>query len=139
MSIEGGQEATLADGPAEDPQFSPDGQKLAYSQRAASGFSAIAIAAASGGTPSRILGAGEVNRMWHWEPNSQAIDYLKVPNGVYNIWRLPLDGRLPQPLTHFDSGVVTNFAWSPTGKRLAISKGSGVRDVVLIENTPPAH
>jgi Tol biopolymer transport system component len=139
MSIEGGQEATLADGPAEDPQFSPDGQKLAYSQRAASGFSAIAIAAASGGTPNRILGAGEVNRMWHWEPNSQAIDYLKVPNGVYNIWRLPLDGRLPQPLTHFDSGVVTNFAWSPTGKRLAISKGSGVRDVVLIENTPPAH
>jgi hypothetical protein len=53
--------------------------------------------------------------------------------GVSNIWPQPLAGGPPQQVTHFTSGQVFNFAWSPEG-RLVLARGSQSSDVVLITN-----
>ena len=38
-------------------------------------------------------------------------------------------GGAPHPLTRFTDTVVTYFAWSPDGKRLAITRGTNLADI----------
>jgi len=50
-----------------------------------------------------------------------------------DIWSVSLDGKAPRKLTTFDSDRTFAFDVSPES-RLVISRGSFVRDVVLIKN-----
>ena len=68
-----------------------------------------------------------------WAPDGKSILYVDVTNGVGNIWSAPLDGKPPRKLTAFDADQIFAFDVSPDN-RLAISRGSVVRDVVLIKN-----
>jgi len=68
----------------------------------------------------------------HWSPNSEGFDYVSNQNGGFYLWRLPLGGAQPIALAHFDSGQTWNFAWSPDGRKLALSMGAVSSDVVLI-------
>ena len=129
----------VSDGIAGGAEFSPDGQSLAYPLRVSTGHWVIAIVPASGDKPIRTIGLPAGAALGHWAPNGQAIDYVKLQNGADNIWRAPLDGGPPNLLTHFDSGVMWQFAWSHDGKKLALSRGSRTQDLVLIRNTPPAR
>ena len=70
-----------------------------------------------------------------WMPDGRAINYIALNNGVSNIWRQPLDGSPPFQITKFDTGRIFNFAYSPDGKQLALSRGSLNSDVVLIKNS----
>jgi len=139
IPIEGGEAVPVSDGIAGGAEFSPDGQSLAYPLRVSTGHWVIAIVPASGDKPIRTIGLPTGAALGHWAPNGQAIDYVKLQNGADNIWRAPLDGGPPNLLTHFDSGVMWQFAWSHDGKKLALSRGSRTQDLVLIRNTPPAR
>jgi len=136
VSIEGGGQVLLTHQTGGFPTFSPNGQSVAYETEAPNRSSAIAVIPAAGGEATHIIGAGEIEEWspFSWAPNGRAFDYVRVRNGAYNIWRLPLDGSAPMPLTHFDSGVIFNFAWSPDGTRLVLAKGSSSSDVVLLRN-----
>lgn len=68
-----------------------------------------------------------------WSPDGKSILYVHMENGARNIWSAPLDGKAPRRLTAFASERITAFGVSPDN-RLAISRGSTVRDVVLIKN-----
>jgi Tol biopolymer transport system component len=68
-----------------------------------------------------------------WAPDGKSILYTGVTNGVGNIWSVPLDGAPPRRLTAFDADQIFAFDVSPDN-RLVISRGSVVRDVVLIKN-----
>lgn len=67
-----------------------------------------------------------------WAPDGHAIDDLVFRDGATNIWRFPLDGSPPKPLTAFTSEQIMNYRWSPDGKTLAISRGTESSDVMLI-------
>lgn len=70
-----------------------------------------------------------------WTPDGRAINYVALDNGVADIWRQPIDGGPPVQVTKFETGRIFNFAYSPDGKQLALSRGSLNSDVVLIKNS----
>ena len=51
---------------------------------------------------------------------------------VFNVWEQQLAGGASKQLTRFTSGRIFTFQWSRDG-RLAMTRGSVSRDVVLIE------
>ena len=67
-----------------------------------------------------------------WAPDESGLDYVATRGGVSNIWRQPLNGGLPIQITHFSTGKIFSFAWSPDGKWLSLASGLNRSDVVLI-------
>jgi Tol biopolymer transport system component len=74
-----------------------------------------------------------------WSPDGKAIDYAVTKNGVSDIWRQPLAGGAPKQLTHFSSGLIYCFAWSPDGKNLAVARGNQTADIVLLRARKPSR
>jgi len=70
----------------------------------------------------------------HWAPEGEAVDYVLNRNGVSNVWRQSLAGGAPKQITNFESGQISDFAWSHDGRQLAMTRGSESSDVVLIRN-----
>jgi eukaryotic-like serine/threonine-protein kinase len=68
-------------------------------------------------------------------PDGKAILYPITDNGVDNLVRQPLDGGKPQVITNFKSEQITDFHWSPDGKKLGLIRGHDDSDVVLIRET----
>jgi serine/threonine protein kinase/dipeptidyl aminopeptidase/acylaminoacyl peptidase len=115
-------------------ELSPDGQRVAFWRVTHDKWEMAISGASDAGNPIGTVPLPNIATAWHWSPNSRAIDYVKTENGVQNIWRVPVRGGIPKALTHFDSGAIWAFAWSPDGKTLAMSEGSRTLDVVLIRN-----
>ena len=67
-----------------------------------------------------------------WAPGAHAIEDLVFRDGASNLWRFPLDGSTPRPVTTFASEQISNYRWSRDGKTLALSRGTRSADVVLI-------
>jgi Tol biopolymer transport system component len=60
-----------------------------------------------------------------WTPDGRAITYVHNSTGnTTNLYMQPLSGGPPVQLTHFDSepAVVSAYAWSREGKKLAITR-----------------
>ena len=55
-------------------------------------------------------------------------------SNVTNIWSQPLDGAPPKPVTNFKSLWLYNYATSPDGKQIALSRGDQYQDIVLIKD-----
>jgi Tol biopolymer transport system component len=70
-------------------------------------------------------------KSWRWAPDSQGVAYINQQDGR-NLWEQPLDGGPPHALTHFPDAQILDFAWSPDGKRLALSRGRRSDDIVLL-------
>jgi Tol biopolymer transport system component len=67
-----------------------------------------------------------------WTPDGRGIAYVDNMDRK-NIWVQPIAGGAPHPLTKFTEKDITSFAWSPDGKRLAITRGTLLSDIVLIK------
>jgi len=67
-----------------------------------------------------------------WTPDGQALALLLENERAPDLWIQPVSGGAPRRLTH--SGNVTAFAWSPDGKRLAVTRTTASRDVVLFKS-----
>lgn len=74
------------------------------------------------------------NRLAQWSSDGQSMIYRRSPGGIGSLWRLPLDGGEPQQLTKFDSESIFSYAFSPDGKRIAMSRGKVTGDIVMIRN-----
>jgi serine/threonine protein kinase/Tol biopolymer transport system component len=68
-------------------------------------------------------------------PDGKAVAYTIEDKGVDNIWVQPLDGAKGHQITSFSSEEIDDFAWSPDGKRLAVSRTDTSSDVVLLHDT----
>jgi Tol biopolymer transport system component len=66
------------------------------------------------------------------KPDGRGIAFSDHPDPK-NIWMQPIDGGAAHPLTKFTDKTIDDFAWSPDGKRLAITRGASFADIVLIE------
>ncbi len=71
------------------------------------------------------------SREGQWVPGKDEISYIDARSGPPNIWTFAVSARQETQLTHFTSGRIFSFAWSPDGRKLAVSHGDVVSDVVL--------
>jgi hypothetical protein len=53
-------------------------------------------------------------------PGGKGVACAIHENGVDNVWIQPIDGSSGHPITHFTSGQITSFHWSPDGKSLGV-------------------
>jgi Tol biopolymer transport system component len=67
-----------------------------------------------------------------WAPDGRGIAYVNSADGR-NIWEGPFDGGAPRALTHLVDARIFNFAFSPDGRRLAMTRGGALSDIVLIK------
>ena len=66
-----------------------------------------------------------------WTPDGRSLAAMDIRSGTPNLWSgIFADGPAKQ-LTHFTSGVVWDFAWSPDGKYIALARGTDQSDAVL--------
>jgi len=74
------------------------------------------------------------SRFVRWSPDRQAIAYVNSTGGVSDIWLQPISGGPAKPLTSFKAEQILAFDWSRDGHSLALVRGVGTSDVVLIED-----
>jgi Tol biopolymer transport system component len=70
---------------------------------------------------------------WAWAPGGGGVVVSDIRSGSPNLWLFSVGEKAGEPrqLTHFTSGIIWNFAWSPDGKKIAIARGTNMSDVVL--------
>jgi serine/threonine protein kinase/Tol biopolymer transport system component len=140
VALDGGDPVHLTDGPARLPAVSPDGKLIAYmyEDSQASGQRKIAVIPLAGGAPLHTLSYKPllINFNLGWMPDSRALLYVHNGDGQAgtNLWRLPLDGSPPQPLTDLQSDQqIWSFDITRDGKQFVIARGTATTDVVLIK------
>ena len=82
-----------------------------------------------------IPASGTVLTLAQWAPDGKSIHYTVNANNASNIWSQPVDGGPPKQITDFKEMFMTGFAWSSDGKQLACTRGTLVRDAILITDS----
>jgi Tol biopolymer transport system component len=140
VPVEGGEPTQLLVENALCSAVSPDGKTIAFVLRRGGNANRIGLVSFDGGEIVKTFDAvPETNSLSNnqnleWTSDARAIYYIALNNGVSNIWRQPVDGSPPSQVTQFATGRIFNFAYSPDGKQLALSRGFVDSDIVLIRN-----
>jgi Tol biopolymer transport system component len=72
------------------------------------------------------------NTSLRWTPDGRSLTYVDLTGS--NIWLQPIDGAAPRQVTTFtDSKRIADFAWSPDGKQLAVTRAITTSDIVLLK------
>ena len=116
--------------------ISPDGKQIAFGEVTDSNaLRKILVLPFEVGPPTITFDVSEGSfQFLRWAPDGNGIDYIRHVDGVSNIWRQPISGGAPKQLSNFRDLRIWNFAWSRDGKRIALSRGSAERDVLLIKD-----
>ncbi|MBV9612112.1 MAG: PD40 domain-containing protein, partial [Acidobacteriaceae bacterium] len=120
------------------PAVSPRDDAIAawYSETVENPHWKLAVFGHDGGTPVKVFNLGvpiASDSQLCWTPEGDAITFLAQRNGVWNLWKQPVDGRPAWQLTSLSSGQIYSFDWARDG-RLAYSHGSDTNDVVLVRD-----
>ena len=141
VSIDGGTPVSVTDHVATMGVMSPDGKLIAYTYPESVDPTAppnrLAIITADGSETVKtfeVQASGTVLSMMNWSRDGKSIIYTVSASNVSNLWSQPVDGGLPKQITDFKEMLITSFAWSPDGKRLACTRGNLMRDAVLIQD-----
>ena len=67
-------------------------------------------------------------------PDGKGVAYLIREKGVDNLWVQPLDGSAKRQLTHFSSELISSFAFSPDGGKVAFDRGHSESDAILLRD-----
>jgi serine/threonine protein kinase len=120
------------------PRISPDGKLLAFISYDIHTFDKhLQIASFEGGRLGKVEGSLEMNlvNQFFWSPDGKSLTALSTRGGTPNLWRLPVDGSAPTPITDFKSGRILNFVWSSDNKNLLIARGNSNNDLVMIRDS----
>ncbi len=99
------------------PQYSPDGQRIAFRSNR-TGNDEIWTADAAGGSPVRLTSfGGPVTGSPHWSPNGQYLVFDSRPDGSADIFMIPAGGGTSRKLTTESSNEVTP-SFSADGKSI---------------------
>jgi eukaryotic-like serine/threonine-protein kinase len=117
--------------------ISRDGKLIFYGvQRIEGGtyHSQLVVIPTAGGAPLYTIDAPYGLQSAQFTPDGKALCFILTRDRAGNLWEQPLTGGNPIQLTHFTSGEMFAFAWSPDGRQLALSRGSRKTDVVMMSN-----
>jgi TolB protein len=92
-----------------DPDWSPDGRRIAYQERVGERFQIRTIFAA-GGTPKQLTSEGE-NEQPSWSPDGRHLVFTSSRTGVRQLWVLDTESNRVRQLTK--SAGAKMSAWSP--------------------------
>lgn len=115
---------------------SPDGRLLAgvYRPEQTAALSLGVIDAASG-RPVRTsanYAAPSGGPTFAWTPDGQKVIFTTTER--FNLWTEPAGGGDREKLTDYSEQWIIRFALSPDGTRMAMSRGTALRDAVLVRN-----
>jgi serine/threonine protein kinase len=144
VSIDGGRPEVIYSSDelsAFQPRLSPDGKRIAFITYNVHTFDKrIQVASVDGphiGKPEASLEYNLLGQFF-WSPDGKSLTALTTRAGTPNLWRLPIDGSAPTPITDFKSGRILNFTWSADGKELLIARGNSNNDLVMIRDSDVA-
>ena len=129
VSIDGGETTKIFDGAAMAADVSPDGKQIAF-HLSKGKQSGIVIMPFDGGEMTRIFEADFLRvadfplPALQWTLDGRALNYVITRDNVSNIWRQPIDGGAPVQVTNFTTNLIFNFAFSPDGSQIALSRGT---------------
>lgn len=136
-SLAGGAAVQLThDSIALKPVVSPDGKVIAcaYRRTEADKWS-VAVVSSEDGQVLQILALPfAYNQVIRWTSDSLALAYLDRRDGIYNIWKQPLDESAPTQITNFTEDAIFSYDWLGTEGELVVSRGAKTRDIVLIRD-----
>jgi Tol biopolymer transport system component len=140
MSLDGGASTPLVSERALGSRLTPDGKYVlfAFVDPKSGEKRRAALTKLDGSAPTKYLDAGpslRAIREGRWIPGTLTLAYVDSKSGAPNLWTFSMDGKPPVQLTHFSSGNIFSFAWSPDGSQMALSRGSVTSDVVLFSRT----
>ena len=142
LSLRGGYpvQLTASDKPASDPQWSPDGRRVAFVRD-----EEIWVVETDGSRLTKVVGKPGGGRAPRWSPDGHRLAFLSRRRGWTQIWLIdapvPRRGRPatepkpPRPTVLTESGVdVDAFEWAPDGRRLAVMapRGPNVEETAQI-------
>ena len=151
VSIDGGKSETLAGGVipntflAQAAALSPQGTAFVFrveiadaAHQAATSKLALLNVQGSASTPAGLFDPDpRIGGSLSFTPDGKGLVYPIQENGVANLWVQPLDGTPGHQITHFKSGGIGEFHWSPDGRKLAVQHEEETADVVLLHDIKP--
>jgi dipeptidyl aminopeptidase/acylaminoacyl peptidase len=128
LSLRGGYPAqlTASEKPVSDPQWSPDGRRLAYVRE-----EEIWVVDADGTRQVKVIGEPGKGRSPRWSPDGHRLAFLSRRRGWSQVWlidapvprrgRPATDPKPPRPTALTEPGIdVEAFEWSQDGARIAV-------------------
>ena len=119
VPIAGGARERLFTDPAAVPpgfifnSLSPDGRRAAGTYSGPDGEGLAVVSIDGSARPIKIPSTETSGLpLTSWAPGAQALEHLVVKDGTANIWRFPLDGSAPRPVTAFTSEAIFRYRWS---------------------------
>jgi len=114
-----------------EPDFSPDGQRLAFSSRRSGDAVEVWVAAADGSSAQQLThGPGPRQGAPAWSPDGRRIAFeSQRADGHFDVWVMDSDGSAMHQLTT-DAGDENAPTWSRDGQRIYFSSDrTGGRDI----------
>jgi len=121
------------------PAYAHDGKRMAYlefplqTKRAA----VVILDAASHKEISRFeLPDPSWRNAWRlrFAPDDSGLYFVSTPGSVSNLWFQPIGGGKARQVTDYKTDQISDFGWSPDGKRFAIARQGYSWDGVLIRD-----
>ncbi len=138
VGIDGSDLTQIIDTEAERPIISPDGKFIACitGRQSPSENDRIVIFSIDGGAPKQTLDLPDVarSRTIRWSNDGKALVFAISTDNVDNLWRQPISGGEPTPITNFTSSRIFRFSPLVDGG-FAISRGDETSDAVLISTS----
>jgi serine/threonine protein kinase/Tol biopolymer transport system component len=140
VSIDGGDPVGLFDKAAYRPTVSPDGRWVAVfyndSQNPSNEvYRKIALIPFEGGDVVKTFdfhGNATSRDVLQWTPDGRAVLYNQMNDNVSNIWKQSIEGGAPTKVTDFKDSLINDFAFSRDGRQLICTRGTVIREAVMI-------
>ncbi len=137
LSLRGGYptQLTASEKPVSDPQWSPDGRRLAFVRD-----DEIWVVEADGARQTRVVAKPGGGREPRWSPDGRRLAFLSRRRGWSQIWLIDApvprrgrpanDPKPARPTALTEPGIdVDAFEWSPDGARVAVMGQRGVENL----------